>query len=128
MRELPEDELSRILRESAAEFGLDPDTVEKLWRHGLTGHGFITPDPTTTRPAREDHPMTAPVPDLTGRRISNLEARVGTVEETLAAHETTLYKLHRRATRTDLVVTAIATHLGLTLPTEADIDAALDAE
>lgn len=73
--------------------------------------------------------MTSPNPShLTERRVRNVEQRVGDLEETVEAHEATFYKLNRRLTKTELIVTSIATHLGLSIPTDAEIDAALDEQ
>lgn len=65
---------------------------------------------------------------LTEQRLRTLESRTGRLEENHEALDTTVYTLHRRVTKVELIVTAIATHLGLPLPTDADIDAALDGQ
>lgn len=66
--------------------------------------------------------MTSSIHALT-RRIEALEARLADVE---GGYGQTLYKLHRHAVRTDIAVTRMLTHLGITAPTDEEIDAVID--
>jgi hypothetical protein len=62
-------------------------------------------------------------PDTIRRRLTAVESRVADIEDQFGE---TLYDHKREIVRTRLTVDAIAAHLGLKLPTEADIDAAID--
>jgi hypothetical protein len=57
------------------------------------------------------------------RRIEALEARLADVE---GGYGRTLYQLHRHAVRTDLAMGRMLNHLGLTAPTDAEVDAVID--
>lgn len=72
--------------------------------------------------------MATPIPHILPSQVRNLEHRVGQLEEVVDAYESTLYKLRRGAIRTELMVIAIATQLGLDLPTDADVEAVLDEQ
>lgn len=66
--------------------------------------------------------MVSSVQTLT-RRIEALEARLAEIE---GGYGATLYQLHRRAVRTDLSLGKMLDHLGLTPPTDDEVDAVLD--
>lgn len=70
--------------------------------------------------------MTSPAASLATlrRRVAALESRVSEVEE---GYGETLYVLHRHAVRTDLTLARIADHLGVQGPTDAEVDAAIEA-
>lgn len=67
-------------------------------------------------------------PHLTERRVRNLEERVGNVEDTLEAHEKTLYGLCRDVTGLKLNMGKLIDHFGIAPATEQEIDAVLDVE
>ena len=68
--------------------------------------------------------MTSSIQTLT-RRIEALEARLADVE---GGYGHTLYQLHRHAVRTDLTLSKVAQHLGLTVATDDEIAAVIDDE
>lgn len=57
------------------------------------------------------------------QRLQAVEARLAEIE---GGYGQTLYRLHRRAVRTDLAMDRILGHLGLAAPTDDEVDAALD--
>jgi hypothetical protein len=57
------------------------------------------------------------------RRIEALEARLSDVE---GGYGQTLYQLHRHAVRTELTLSKVAEHLGLTVASDAEVDAVMD--
>ena len=66
--------------------------------------------------------MTSSIHALT-RRIEALEARLADVE---GGYGRTLYQLHRHAVRTNLAIDKMLDRVGLTAPTEAEVDAVID--
>lgn len=71
--------------------------------------------------------MTLPTPNVE-HRIAAQGRRITRAEEDIAGMIDTTYAVHRRVLKVELIVTAIAAHLGVPLPTDADVDAALDEQ
>jgi hypothetical protein len=67
--------------------------------------------------------MTSPSLQTLLRRLEAVEARLTDIE---GGYSQTMYRLHRRAVRTDLAVGRILAHLGVDAPTEDEIDAVMD--
>lgn len=67
--------------------------------------------------------MTSPSISTLVRRIEALEARLADVE---GGYGQTLYRLHRHAVRTDMAVGRVLEHLGIAMPTDDEVDAAID--
>lgn len=61
-------------------------------------------------------------------RVRATERRIDDTEDTLAAHEATMYRLDRARVRDDLRWVKLLGHLGIADVTEADVDEALDSE
>lgn len=68
------------------------------------------------------------VPHILPSQVRNLEARVGHLEETIEAHENTLYELRRDVTGLKLDMETLLGHFGLPSATAEQIDAALDEQ
>ena len=60
---------------------------------------------------------------LLERRLALVEARLAELE---SAYGETLYKLHRRAIKTDLNLTKVLDHLGITTATDDEVEAVLE--
>lgn len=71
--------------------------------------------------------MTLPTPNI-DHRVSALGRRVTRAEEDIAGLIDTTYSIHRRVTRLELGMGKLLDHFGLGQPTDAEVDAALDAK